>query len=104
MNPAEALADLMEISSELEAAVVAGADGEPLAATVPDDRARALAAAALTVLGEAERAQAATSAGSLFAVRAGGVVAAATTGPSPSSLLVLHDLAACADSVDGAAA
>jgi hypothetical protein len=90
-------------SREIERAVIADAEGDPLAASA------GTAAARLARLGgelvssggrvrpgaEVERVEVALRSGSVFAVRLGGLVAVATTTPEPASALVLHDLRAC---------
>ena len=99
MDPAQALADLTEISAQIEAAVIGSPDGTALAATLPDGAAAALARAALELLGEAgERAvavEAAVGEGSLFAVRDGGHFVAAVALSGAPSGLVLYDLRTC---------
>ena len=106
MDASRALADLTEISSQIEAAVVVDADGTVLAATVPDDRVERLASAARALVAAAEqvRAQSAaplaqldasTSDGGVFVVRDGGRTIAATTTPEPTVGLVFYDLKSC---------
>nr|MBA2461486.1 hypothetical protein [Actinomycetota bacterium] len=54
MDPASALADLTEISSQVEAAVVLESDGSVAASTFPgEERAQRLARAALDLLAAA---------------------------------------------------
>jgi predicted regulator of Ras-like GTPase activity (Roadblock/LC7/MglB family) len=104
VDPEQALADLMEISSQVEAAVLVGAGGEALAASLPPERAARLAGAAARVLDAAAAAaggaapaqlEAATRSGSVFVVRDGGRTLAATTEPGPTAGLVLYDLRTC---------
>ena len=99
VDAAEALADLTEISAQIEAAVVASPDGAPLASTRLDGAETTLARAAAEVLREAgEQAvavEAATRSGTLFAARDGAHVVAAVTGRDASSGLVLYDLRTC---------
>ena len=99
MDPARALADLTEVSTQIEAAVVADARGEPLAASLADaGAARALAYAAARIfetVGDAAQVEAATRRGSLFAARRGERIVAAVTPPGPPSGLVLYDLRTC---------
>jgi predicted regulator of Ras-like GTPase activity (Roadblock/LC7/MglB family) len=108
MDAAQALADLMEISSQVQAAVLLDAAGEvEVAAGAGDERARVLAQAARELLEAAGRArpgggeqavtqlEAATRAGSLFVVREGERVIAAATAPSPTVGLVFYDLKTC---------
>lgn len=99
MDPAQALADLTEISAQIEAAVIASEDGEPLASTLPDDRAAALARAGRDLLLDAGtnsvHVEAATADGSLFVARADDRVVSAVTGRGAPSGLVLYDLRTC---------
>jgi predicted regulator of Ras-like GTPase activity (Roadblock/LC7/MglB family) len=103
VEPAQALADLTEISSQLESAVLAGADGSVVASTLADEeRARAIAANALALLEGARetgngtraptRVQAATREGCVFVVRDERHVLAAVTGRDPTAGLVFYDL------------
>jgi predicted regulator of Ras-like GTPase activity (Roadblock/LC7/MglB family) len=108
MDPAQALADLTEISAQIEAAVLAGADGSVVASTLPREGGGAgLASAAVELVAAAAEArgnsaapelvqiQAATPSGSLFIVRDGGHVVAAVTGSKPTVGLVFYDLKTC---------
>jgi predicted regulator of Ras-like GTPase activity (Roadblock/LC7/MglB family) len=107
VDAAQALADLTEISSQIEAAVVAEAGGKVLASTVADEAradrlagaARALLAAAEQVHGEAgaplAQLEAATADGSVFVVRDAERLIAATTTPEPTVGLVFYDLKSC---------
>ena len=107
MDAGQALADLTEISSQIEAAVLAGADGSVAASTFADEeRGRAVAAAARELLQAAEEArsdgadrlvqlQAATPEGSIFVVRDDKHVVAAVTGAEPTVGLVFYDLKTC---------
>jgi hypothetical protein len=108
MDAAQALSDLMEISSQVKTAVLLDAAGEvEVAAGAGDEQARVLAQAARELLDAAGRVrptggdqavtqlEAATRAGSLFVVREGDRVIAATTGPSPTVGLVFYDLKTC---------
>jgi predicted regulator of Ras-like GTPase activity (Roadblock/LC7/MglB family) len=98
-----ALAELTEISSQVEAAVLFGRDGAVAGATVTDERAGRMASTARALLEAAEqiRAQevtqieAATSDGSLFVARDGERLIAAATGPDPTAGLVFYDLKSC---------
>jgi predicted regulator of Ras-like GTPase activity (Roadblock/LC7/MglB family) len=103
VKAAQALADLTEISSELESAVVAAADGSVVASTLSDgERSSAIAANALALLeGASDTAngarapthvQAVTREGCVFVVRDDRHVLAAVTGPDPTSGLVFYDL------------
>jgi predicted regulator of Ras-like GTPase activity (Roadblock/LC7/MglB family) len=102
---AAALADLIEISSQVEAVVLLAADGSVVASTVGDDlRAKRFAEAAkrlydAAVASEAEigspplqQIEAATLDGSVFVVRDGERLIAAVTSPEPTVGLVFYDL------------
>jgi predicted regulator of Ras-like GTPase activity (Roadblock/LC7/MglB family) len=107
MDAAQALADLTEISSQIEAAVLAGADGSVVASTFREpSRGSELARAAVDLVsaaGEASRTnggqlvqiQAATPRGSVFVVRDDRHVVAAITGAKPTVGLVFYDLKTC---------
>ena len=115
MDAAEALSNLTEISSQIRAAVVTRSDGEVLGATLGDaDRAQRFAAAARALVAGADEArgrsgtpivqlEAATPAGSVFVVRDGDRLIAATTTPEPTVGLVFYDLKTCLRSIDAAA-
>jgi predicted regulator of Ras-like GTPase activity (Roadblock/LC7/MglB family) len=98
-----ALSELIEISSQIEASVLVGADDKVAASNLRDDRAAELAASARALLEEAGRfgsgelthLEAVTSDGSLFVVRDGGLLIAASTGAEPTAGLVFYDLKAC---------
>jgi hypothetical protein len=103
VEPGDALADLLEISSHVVAAVICDADGGVAASTLPDEaRGAALARAAVDLLAAAgslrpggpspTRAEAALHDGSLVVVRDGDRVIAATTVAEPPAALVLYDL------------
>jgi predicted regulator of Ras-like GTPase activity (Roadblock/LC7/MglB family) len=107
MDAASALADLTEISTEVEAAVLLDESGAVLAAA-PDDTARSerLARTAVDLLAAArERSEssgrtltqleAALREGSVFVAREDGRSIVAVTGASPTSGLVFYDLRAC---------
>jgi hypothetical protein len=103
MDAAQALADLTEISSQIREAALLGADGELVAGS---DR---VARAARELLDAAQgvrrgsaltQAEASTAAGSLFVVRDGDRVVAATTSPEPTVGLVFYDLKAALRSAD----
>jgi predicted regulator of Ras-like GTPase activity (Roadblock/LC7/MglB family) len=106
MDATQALHELTELSSQIESAVVLGADGSVLAST-PDDPARsaALASSTLELVGaafelnaqpqEVTRVEVELEDGALFVLREGGRTIAATTGPQPTSGLVVYDLRTC---------
>ena len=119
MDAAEALKDLTEISSQIEAAVLAGADGSVLASTLTDHVASTrLADAARALVDEARglpresgegplvQLEASMFDGSLFVVRDDERIVAGVTGPEPTAGLVFFDLKSClraaeADQGDG---
>jgi predicted regulator of Ras-like GTPase activity (Roadblock/LC7/MglB family) len=90
-NGKTALDELNEISSQIESAVLFGADGTVVASTLPALRAKQVAASAKVLFEEAGRAatgelthlEAATGDGSLFIVREGELLVAASTGAKP---------------------
>ena len=112
MDAQQALADLTEISSQVRTAVLVDAGGGLIASTDPDERrAGELAEACRHLLAAAEEAsgggdrrltqlEAATRDGSVFIVREGDRVIAATTGPAPTVGLVFYDLKTCLRAVD----
>lgn len=103
MDAPQALADLVEISAQIESAVLAQADGTVLASTLADEaRAGAVAAEALALLegargpaGDPTQVEAALPDGSLFVVRDAERLVAATTGRDPTVGLVFYDLKTC---------
>jgi hypothetical protein len=111
MDAAQALAELSELSSQVERAVVLEAGGEILAGT-DDDRAEqeALAGAALALVAaagelhatasEVARAEVELAEGGLFVLREGGRTIGATTCPGPTSGLVVYDLRTCLHAID----
>jgi predicted regulator of Ras-like GTPase activity (Roadblock/LC7/MglB family) len=114
MDAAQALADLTEISSQIESAVLFDEQGAVLGSTLADDgAAKALAQAAAELLEEATafrssvaavtQLEASTHEGSVFVVRDGSRRIAATTGPSPTVGLVFYDLKSALRSTDEAA-
>lgn len=106
MDAAQALADLTEISSQIEAAVLFGADGAVEGSTLADEaRAQRLAEAASRLLERAEtlrsedvavtQVEAALADGCVFVVRDGDRRIAATTAANPTVGLVFYDLKSC---------
>jgi predicted regulator of Ras-like GTPase activity (Roadblock/LC7/MglB family) len=106
MDAAQALADLTEISSQIEAAVLFDGEGAILGSTLADEgAARVLATVAGTLLegasgfrtggGEVTQLEASTHEGSVFCVCDGPRRIAATTGPDPTAGLVFYDLKSC---------
>jgi predicted regulator of Ras-like GTPase activity (Roadblock/LC7/MglB family) len=108
MDASQAIADLTEISPQVRHVVVLGSDGtvsgSNLATDTPAER---LAAGARRLLDAAEelrpgvaQLEAATVAGSVFVVRDGDRLIAATTTPEPTVGLVFYDLKTCLRSID----
>jgi len=105
MDAAQALADLTEISSQIESAALFGEDGEVGASTFADEeRAQAFVRAARELLDAAaglrsaaspNQVEVATAEGSIFVVRDDGRLIAATTTPEPTVGLVFYDLKSC---------
>jgi predicted regulator of Ras-like GTPase activity (Roadblock/LC7/MglB family) len=99
----KALAELRDISSQVRAAVLFDSEGSVLGSTLPEEPAKRLADAAKLLLEQAEVVRAdeqpkltqlevAIPDGSVFVVREGEHVLAATTGPQPTAGLVFYDL------------
>jgi len=110
MDAAQALSDLTEISSQIDAALVLAADGSTMASTLDGTRSQELARAAQELLAAVRRAagdgsgvpaqlEVATTEGSVFMVRDGERTITATTGPEPTVGLVFYDLKSCLRSV-----
>ncbi|MGH3065866.1 MAG: roadblock/LC7 domain-containing protein [Gaiellaceae bacterium] len=106
MDAEQALRELVELSSQIESAVALGADGALLASTHEDAAgAAALASSALELVAaafelnsrpqEVTRVEIELDAGAVFVLRDGGRTIAATTGPDPTSGLVVYDLRTC---------
>ena len=98
MTAEQALSDLTEISSQVEAAALFDAKGKVAASTLPDGEpfVRAvqdlLAAAAEARQGSLNQLEASTGEGSVFVVRDGDSYIAATTAAEPTVALVFYDL------------
>ncbi len=105
MEPKQALADLMDISTGVEAAAVLDEEGAVVSSTLDAERSREIARLARELLSSAEgvrrrrpsvsKVEVAMRAGSVFVVRAVGRTIVATTGPEPTSGLILYDLKTC---------
>jgi predicted regulator of Ras-like GTPase activity (Roadblock/LC7/MglB family) len=107
MEAAQALADLTEISSQIEAAVLAETDGAVVASTFSEDeKGEAFAATAAEFVRaavdsgelsskELVQVQAASPQGCVFVVREGHHLVAAVTGAQPTVGLVFYDLKTC---------
>ncbi len=115
MDASQALADLTEISAQIEAAVILDSAGSVLASSSADSaRSDALARAAGELFGAAEdsmgrveererlvQLQVAFSDGCVFVVRDEERVVAAVTAPDPTVGLVFYDLKTCLRHVAG---
>jgi predicted regulator of Ras-like GTPase activity (Roadblock/LC7/MglB family) len=112
VDAAQALADLTEISSQIEAAVLFDESGSVQGSTLAsDEAAQAVARSASELLGSAgtfrsdegtvTQLEASTAEGSVFVVRDGPRRIAATTGPAPTVGLVFYDLKSCLRNADG---
>lgn len=106
MDATQALADLAEISSQIEAAALFGEDGSLLGSTLQsDETAAALVRGALELLdgaaafrsedGRVVQLEASTPEGSVFVVREDDRGIVATTCPQPTVGLVFYDLKSC---------
>ena len=105
MDAAQALADLTEISSQIDAAVLFDAGGEVLGSTVEGDAAAELVRGARELLAgaaefrgdpaEVTQLEASTPSGSVFVVRDSERFVVATTAGQPTVGLVFYDLKSC---------
>ena len=109
MDASQALADLIEISTQIQTAVLLDTDGKVVASAGTDPAkgeaiarsARQLLAAAEETMGGTEareklvQLQAATAEGSVFVMQDEGRVVAAVTAPDPTVGLVFYDLKTC---------
>jgi len=110
MDAAQALGELMELSSQITAAAVLDTNGAVLASSSEDpsrtaaltDSIQALVAAAAD-LGtdgrDVTRVEVELDEGAFFVVREGGHLIGATTGANPTSGLVVYDLRTCAQAI-----
>ena len=109
MDVAQALAELTELSSQIERAVVLDAAGSIVGSTGGGHEADALARAALDLVstagelrgsaGDVARVEVELPEGAIFVLRQGERTIAATTGPQPTSGLVAYDLRTCLDGI-----
>ena len=103
MDAAQALADLVEISSQIESAVLTDTEGSVQASTFGDEaKASAVAKEAIGLLrdatgpgGEPSQVQIAFLEGSVFVVRDDERIVAAVTGREPTAGLFFYDLKTC---------
>jgi predicted regulator of Ras-like GTPase activity (Roadblock/LC7/MglB family) len=107
VDAAQAIADLTEISPQVERVAVIAPDGSLVGANVAGaaaqrlvDGARALVEAAEELRPGVAQLEAATVSGSVFVVRDGERLIAATTTPEPTVGLVFYDLKTCLRSID----
>src|SRR4029450_12218691 len=99
-EPRAALAELTDISTQIEAAVLFDADGKVVASTIPEERAAQVATSAKALLeqagqigaGEPPQVEASTAEASLFVVKDGPTMIAASTSAEPTAGLVFYDL------------
>jgi predicted regulator of Ras-like GTPase activity (Roadblock/LC7/MglB family) len=113
MDAAQALRELTELSSQITSAVVLDAEGTVLASAPENEAAGTRLAGSARELveaatglgagsGEVTRVEVELDEGALFVVREGAHTVAATTGPRPTSGLVVYDLRTCAQSLAAA--
>lgn len=111
MDASQALAELIELSSQVERAVVLDSGGVVLGSTEESEgAAQELARAALDALGAAGELHSSSGEvtgveveladGGLFVLREGTRTIAATTGPSPTAGLVAYDLRTCLQGIE----
>jgi predicted regulator of Ras-like GTPase activity (Roadblock/LC7/MglB family) len=110
MDAAQALAELMQLSTQVEVAVVLGPDGKAIVSS-PEGSATAdsLAGIAFELTGaaselgsgqEVTRVEVELADGAVFVLSEGGRTVAARTGPEPSAGLVVYDLRTCLRSIE----
>jgi predicted regulator of Ras-like GTPase activity (Roadblock/LC7/MglB family) len=112
-DAAQALADLTEISSQVVQVAIVEGDGRVLATTIGDEaRAERFVTGVRKLLDDAEEVrqarglsglvqlEAATLEGSIFIVRRGDRIVAASTRPDPTVGLVFYDLKYCLRSIE----
>jgi hypothetical protein len=110
MDAAQAIADLTEISPQVRDVVVIDSGGASAGSNLTDDAAVARLTDGAKRLVEAAEAlrpgvaqlEAATLAGSVFVVRDGDRLIAATTTPEPTVGLVFYDLKTCLRAIETA--
>jgi predicted regulator of Ras-like GTPase activity (Roadblock/LC7/MglB family) len=108
MDAAQAIADLTEISPQVRDVVVITHDGAAAGSNLTDEAAATRLADGASRLVEAAEAlrpgvsqlEAATLAGSVFVVRDGDRMIAATTTPEPTVGLVFYDLKTCLRAIE----
>jgi predicted regulator of Ras-like GTPase activity (Roadblock/LC7/MglB family) len=111
MDAEQALADLKEISTQVETVVIVDESGSVVASTLAEGAAEELAQLARQLAAAADQArpdpgkelvqlEVALREGSVFVVRHDGRTILATTGPDPTVGLVFYDLKSCLRSLD----
>jgi predicted regulator of Ras-like GTPase activity (Roadblock/LC7/MglB family) len=108
MDAARAIADLVDVSPQVRAVVIVEPEDAVVGTNAAPDLAERLIASARELLRIADagrpepvsQLEAATTTGSVFVVRDGERVIAATTSPEPTVGLVFYDLKSCVRSVD----
>jgi predicted regulator of Ras-like GTPase activity (Roadblock/LC7/MglB family) len=104
VNATDAIAELRELSTQIETVIIASREGHVVASSLPDEHSRQVAGAAQKLADGADQVrrdlgrealaqlQAATPEGSVFVVVDGARMAVATTGADPTVGLVFYDL------------
>ena len=107
VDATQAIADLTEISPQVQRVVVIAADGSIVGSNADPTAAQKLVDGATQLIGAAEelrpgvsQLEAATSSGSVFVVRDGDRLIAATTSAEPTVALVFYDLKSCLRAID----
>jgi hypothetical protein len=107
VDATQAIADLTEISPQIRRVVVIAADGSLVGSNADATAAQTLVDGARRLIGAAEelrpgvsQLEAATVSGSVFVIRDGDRLIAATTSPEPTVGLVFYDLKTCLRSID----
>jgi predicted regulator of Ras-like GTPase activity (Roadblock/LC7/MglB family) len=107
VDAAQAIAEQTEISPQVQQVVVIAADGSIVGSNVDPSASGKLAAGARELIDTAEelrpdvsQLEVATTSGSVFVVRDGDRLIAATTTPEPTVGLVFYDLKTCLRSID----
>jgi predicted regulator of Ras-like GTPase activity (Roadblock/LC7/MglB family) len=113
LDATAAIAELRELSTQIEAVVVAGRDGTVIGSSVRESTAERIAGAAHALADGADQVrsdlgrealaqlQASTPEGSVFVVVDGARMAVATTGTDPTVGLVFYDLKTLLRQIDG---
>ena len=106
VDAAQAIAELTEISPQVQQVVVIAPDGSLVGSNVDPSASGKLVAGARELIETAEelrpgvsQLEAATTSGSVFVVRDGDHLIAATTTPEPTVGLVFYDLKTCLRSI-----